>query len=326
MNLLGNGLANDIEGGSGNDTLDGGAGIDTMVGWNGNNLFIVDNSAELVWGEGGIDAVQSSASFNLLSNGVGIENLALTGSANITGIGNSADNIVSGNSGNNFLQGLGGNDELYGNAGADVLEGGAGSDYLDGGAGIDTMVGGAGDDAYIIDDINDVVTEYSGEGDHDVVFSSVSYTVGAEIENLTLTGGDNIDGLSSSRTTDNTIVGNSGNNTLGGGDGVDTLTGNEGIDTFVFANAGAAHADVVTDYSEGVDFIALDHAYFSEFTNSGDYQLSTGGWDPGYHVNYNVTNGQLSYSASGDGSGSDAVLIATLNVGEWVFSDHIVLV
>ena len=58
---------------------------------------------------------------------------------------------------------------------------------LDGGAGTDTLIGGAGNDTYVVDAAGDVVTETAGEGT-DTVQSAISYTLGANVENLTLTG------------------------------------------------------------------------------------------------------------------------------------------
>ena len=66
--------------------------------------------------------VQSSITFSLsdASHAKGaIENLTLTGTANINGTGNALANEIIGNSGNNILNGLGG---------ADILTGGQGSD------------------------------------------------------------------------------------------------------------------------------------------------------------------------------------------------------
>jgi Ca2+-binding RTX toxin-like protein len=70
-----------------------------------------------------------------------VENLTLTGTASISGIGNALDNVIAGTSGNNTLTGNAGNDTLDGNAGTDILIGGTGSDtYLFGaGYGSDTI-------------------------------------------------------------------------------------------------------------------------------------------------------------------------------------------
>lgn len=108
-----------------------------------------------------------------------------------------------------------GNDTLYGtNYSNDELYGGKGNDYLDGREGADRMLGGAGDDIYVVDDEGDVVIEQAGEG-VDLVRSSVTHTLGENVENLRLTGEGNIDG--SGNSLDNEITGNSGNNFIRGG-------------------------------------------------------------------------------------------------------------
>ncbi|HCZ16815.1 MAG TPA: type I secretion protein, partial [Candidatus Accumulibacter sp.] len=80
----------------------------------------------------------------------------------------------------------------------------------------------AGNDTYVIDNTGDVVTENAGEG-ADLVRSSVSYTLTANVENLTLTGTSALNGTGN--TLNNVLTGNSGNNVLSGGTGADTLIG-----------------------------------------------------------------------------------------------------
>ena len=151
INGTGNGNNNVITGNSGNNTLNGGLGADTMNGGDGSDTYIVDNIGDVV-GEsfndvlGGVDTVLSSVSYSLSpgtvsgGQGFGIENLTLTGSANINGTGNGNNNVITGNSGNNILNGLGGNDSLIGGAGNDSLIGGAGNDSLWGNQGADTFI------------------------------------------------------------------------------------------------------------------------------------------------------------------------------------------
>ena len=128
--LTGNALANILAGGSGNDTLNGGVGADTLIGGAGDDVYVADNAGDVVVeaaGEG-VDRVQASLSYTLAAE---VENLALTGTASISGTGNALDNVITGTTGNNTLTGNAGNDTLDGRAGTDVLVGGTGDDtYL----------------------------------------------------------------------------------------------------------------------------------------------------------------------------------------------------
>ena len=97
---------------SGDDIIDGGQGVDTMNGGIGNDIYIVDNTNDIV-NENineGTDTVQSSVSFELTKN---IENLTLTGSSDINAVGNELNNIIIGNTGTNELTGGLGNDIFY---------------------------------------------------------------------------------------------------------------------------------------------------------------------------------------------------------------------
>ena len=115
-----------------------------------------------------------------------------------------------------------------GTAGVNVVTGTSEEDVIDGGGSGDTMSGGLGGDIYIVDNVGDVVIENSGEG-IDTVKSSVTYTLGNDVENLTLTGLSNIN--ASGNALDNTIIGNTKNNIITGGAGADTLDGGAGTDT-----------------------------------------------------------------------------------------------
>ena len=136
------------------------------------------------------------------------------------------DTITGGNL-DDTLDGRGGNDILAGLGGNDTLIGGSGNDQLDGGLGADTMFGGTGNDTYVVNSLNDVIVERSGEG-NDTVVSSLTYILGANLENLTLTGTAAINGTGSSVA--NVITGNSGANVLDGGAGADILNGGIGAD------------------------------------------------------------------------------------------------
>jgi Ca2+-binding RTX toxin-like protein len=118
-------------------------------------------------------------------------------------------------------------DHLNGTDNRDRLVGLGGSDTLNGGKGNDEMEGGQGDDTYYVDNQLDTVLELDGEG-HDLIYTTVDYSMPANVEDMTLRGLGNIDGFGNSL--DNTIIGNTGNNSIWGGGGRDTLLGGWGND------------------------------------------------------------------------------------------------
>lgn len=128
-------------GGAGGDELFGQEGADVMCGEAGSDTYVLDNTGDIVdesiAGSDGVDTVLSSFSVELGSANIrgDLENLALTGIANINGIGNDLNNTLNGNWGNNVLIGLGGNDRIFGGGGSDRLDGGGDDDQLSGGEG-----------------------------------------------------------------------------------------------------------------------------------------------------------------------------------------------
>ncbi len=154
--------------------------------------------------------------------------------------GTAGPDVLNGTANVDIINGLAGNDTLNGLGGNDVLNGGADNDTLNGGTGADTMTGGAGNDTYTVDDTSDVVIENAGEGT-DVVNSSVSYTLSANVENISLTGGAAINATGNNL--NNQLTGNSAANVLAGGAGNDGYLVGAG-DT-VIENAGEGTADYV---------------------------------------------------------------------------------
>ncbi len=241
-------------GGTGNDVMTGSLGADSMAGSSGNDSYGVDATTDRVSeGSGqGADTVQSSITYTL---GSYVEHLTLlAGAGNINGTGNSSGNIMAGNEGNNSLASGSGNDSLTGGAGADSLNGGSGND---------TMIGGAGNDYYYVGSAGDIVTENSGEGT-DSVQVGITYTLGANLENLILGGSSGIGGTGNSannlltgNAAANSLLGSSGNDTLRGAGGNDVLNGGTGSDTFWRATASDGR-DTIQDFTKGSGGDRLD--------------------------------------------------------------------
>ena len=267
---LGGGEGTDIlKGGEGSDILDGGKGADQLIGGLGDDTYIVDNVGDLLRErrEQGIDTVQSSISYQLTAN---LENLTLTGTDALNATGNRINNTLMGNGANNVLQGLSGGDRLFGDAGDDTLDGG-----LDG----DIMSGGLGSDRYIVDNQGDMLTESANQG-IDGVEASVDFVLGANFENLTLTGtaisgtGNELSNQITGNASNNTLNGGVGNDELIGGIGNDILTGGEGLDRFTYGVSGQSSTpetgtDTITDFVRNTDLIVLARQAFGLNSPSG---------------------------------------------------------
>ena len=136
-----------------------------------------------------------------------------------------------------------------GNALTNAITGTAGANVLDGAGGNDTLTGLAGNDTYVVDSTGDVVVE-AAKGGSDTVKSTVSYTLGQNVENLILQGATNINGVGNSAA--NQLTGNAGSNLLDGAQGSDTLTGLAGNDTYVVDSSSDR---IVEDSAGGVDSV-----------------------------------------------------------------------
>ncbi|AYC32737.1 hypothetical protein D3880_10210 [Pseudomonas cavernae] len=303
--LYGNAGGDVLLGGDGNDLLDGGTGADVMTAGTGNDTYVVDNIDDQVIENAaeGTDLVQSSITYTLTDN---VENLTLTGAANLNGTGNLLDNVITGNNGNNVLDSGIGNDSLFGGAGNDTLLAGEGNDLLDGGTGADAMAGSSGNDTYVVDNAVDQVTELADEGS-DTVQSSISYTLTDNVENLTLTGSANINGTGNAL--DNVLAGNSGANVLKGLDGNDSLIGNAGNDTL----DGGTGADLMRG-NAGNDTYVVDEAgdQVIESANEGTDLVQSA---ITYSLTANVENLTLTGSADLDGTGNTLANVITGNSG-----------
>jgi trimeric autotransporter adhesin len=179
-------------------------------------------------------------------------------------------------------------DELEGTDRGEIIYGYGNDDRIDGGKGADLMVGGLGNDHYVVDDKGDRVIEKVGEGHNDTVHASIDYTLGDNVENLDLTGTEDLKG--NGNELDNDLYGNSGNNMLFGGDGNDTLDGQKGMDIMLGG--------------DGDDYYFVDDA--------GDviWELADHGKDTvrsyvSYELGPSLENLYLEGSADIDGTGND---------------------
>ncbi len=336
--LLGDAGNDRLFGEDGDDVLDGGPGADTLFGGLGNDLYILDSLADRVIDTGGADTI--AAPFNVTLQ-AGIEGLLLLGGLALRGTGNGLDNILVGNSGPNLLVGGGGRDSLRGEEGADTLNGGAGAD---------TMAGGPGADRYIVDSPGDVLIEFEGEG-NDQVVSSISWTLGAHFEGLQLTGTADLAGTGNELA--NRVAGNAGNNllvgldgndalvgldgadTLIGGPGRDVLNGGAGADMFVLSSPSAADGpDKIVDFSPGEDIIALIAAGFgagllpgaldpAHFVAHASNQAASPAGTP--QVIYNTLNGGLLFDPDGPGGVPVAKIAVVLGVPALTATDIILI-
>ena len=226
--LFGNEWSNSLDGGLLNDRMEGGLGSDT---------YKVDNLGDVVVeaiGGGDADRVEATVSYSI--NGATsreVESLVLVeGSLAANGTGNYKDN------------------DMWGNSLANTLNGGTGSD---------DMYGFTGSDTYVVDNLNDRVFEYAGQGDLDTVQyrgnPGTTYVLADEVEKLVLqgpiglaTGTAAVNGTGNAK--NNTIIGNAGDNVIDGGLGRDTMNGSAGNDTYVVDRDAAGLYDIVNESAD----------------------------------------------------------------------------
>lgn len=255
INGRGNDMDNKIVGNDYDNILDGKAGTNDLWGGKGDDTYIINASnANDTCHEGeneGNDTIKASITYTITR--ANIENLILTGTDDIDGRGNKLGNYIEGNSGSNVLRGVNGNDTLYG------------------GGGVDSLYGGVDDDTYILDNDTTLIKEMANEG-NDTVLSSISYTLTNNVENLTLTGNENLN--ATGNTLDNVINGNSADNILEGKKGNDTISGGEGNDTYVFNRGDGEDTIIETgstyNYIDKLSFgtgITIDDVRFNKSGN-----------------------------------------------------------
>jgi len=275
------GFLSQVAGAFGGFTIAHGVTIENAFGGSGNDIIVGNSQRNFLVGGPGNDNIQGGNANDTMTGDEGNDTLA-GGNNDDSLIGGIGTDSLDGGAGNDTIDGGDGNDTLIGGTNDDSLIGGIGADSLDGGSGNDTMIGGADNDTYIVNAAGDVVTELAGGGT-DTVQSSVTYTLGSDVENLTLTGAATINATGNSLANvitgsggnnvilgldgNDTIDGGAGNNTVTGGLGADSINVNNGNDRLLY-NSTLEVGDIVTNFdnaggSGNQDYIDLDGLFDS---------------------------------------------------------------
>ena len=192
--------------------------------------------------------------------------------------------------------------------------------------GANRLIGGDGDDTYVVTSATDIVIEAADWG-NDIVYASVSFTLGDNVETLNLAGAGAIDGTGNALgnrivggTGDNVLRGLAGDDVLVGGDGADTLVGGAGADQLI----GGAGADVIV-YSTVSDSTLASWDAVLGFTGGQDrMDLSAigtgmGGWaaeafvtgtafTAAHQVAWSASSGLLRVDTDGDLATAEMVI------------------
>ena len=289
--LDGNSGDDRLTGGTGNDQLNGGSGSDTMTGGADDDVYYVDDARDRVIeaANEGNDTIYASVSYTLLG-GQAVETLAVDPAFVSVAV------------------------SLTGNALAQTIQGGEGDDRLTGGGGADTLIGGKGDDVYYVSS-NGVTIRETGS-DYDKVFSTVSYTLTANLEELRAADPHATAALAlTGNALDNVIIGNVGANVIDGGGGADRMVGGAGNDTYYVDTIGDVVNDSggrdtvhsIIDYTLGrtIETLILDGSADIDATGNADANTITG------NDGANVLSGRGGIDMLTGGLGDDIFLFAT---------------
>ncbi|WP_163271099.1 M10 family metallopeptidase [Chelativorans alearense] len=234
----------------GNDTR---SLIENAKGGPGNDKIVGNGAANKLWGGAGNDVLSGGSGEDVLVGGAGADKL-YGGADNDTLYGGGGNDALIGGAGRDRLYGSAGKDSLSGGGGNDVLVGGAGADKLDGGTGFD-YGSYAGATAGVTARLNKPSLN-SGDALGDS-YASIEGLIGSSHADLLvgdaaanrINGGAGNDRLYGAGGND-TLIGGLGHDRLYGGGGNDSLSGGGGNDVLV-GGAGADKLDGGTGFDYG---------------------------------------------------------------------------
>ena len=242
-------LADQIDGGHGNDTINSLGGNDTILGNDGDDVITAGDGNDSISGGDGHDSISGEAGDDSINSGDGNDSVS-GGSGQDNVFAGNGEDLVHGDAGNDILNGDGGKDTVFGDDGNDSILGGEFADSLLGGSGNDTINGQAGNDIVSGGDGNDFLK--GGLGNDLLSGNAGNDTLNAEAGNDRLIGDDGNDSLLGGAGTDSlegnagndTLQGQAGNDTLNGGGGADNLNGGDGNDFIQSLSTGIVINDV----------------------------------------------------------------------------------
>ena len=180
------------------------------------------------------------------------------------------------------------------------------------------MVGTTGNDTFVVDHVHDIISEASNAG-IDTVFTTQTYTLPENIENLTLTGflningtGNALDNILRGNNGDNVLTGNGGNDVAYGGPGNDTYRGvmpielpGEGVDTYLGRHFSVLPDNIeIWNLNDGSGF--RPNSYYTVHGNALDNTLISDGFG---FLAYTLPSGVTVGDILDGGIGADTVII-----------------